>query len=71
MLFSTLNDKLEISTNATLCSGRSGRHDGLVYEKVIYPKADHAFNNDTGSRYNAEAAQDAWSRTLAWFSKYL
>ena len=44
---------------------------GKVYEKVIYPNADHAFHNDTGSRYNPEAAQDAWARTLAWFEKYL
>jgi carboxymethylenebutenolidase len=42
-----------------------------VYEKVIYPNADHAFHNDTGSRYNPEAAQDAWARTLAWFGQYL
>jgi carboxymethylenebutenolidase len=42
-----------------------------VFEKVIYPDADHAFHNDTGSRYNPEAAQDAWSRTLAWFERYL
>ena len=42
-----------------------------VYEKVIYPNTDHAFFNDTGPRYNAEAAKDAWARTLAWFDKYL
>ena len=42
-----------------------------IYEKVVYPNADHAFNNDTGSRYNPEAAQDAWERTLAWFDKYV
>jgi carboxymethylenebutenolidase len=42
-----------------------------VYEKLIYPNADHAFNNDTGSRYNPEAAKDAWMQTLAWFEKYL
>jgi len=47
------------------------QENNKVYEKVIYPQADHAFHNDTGARYNAEAAQDAWSRTLAWFSKYL
>jgi len=44
---------------------------GKVYEKVIYPNTDHAFHNDTGTRYNAEAAQDAWGRTLAWFEQYL
>jgi carboxymethylenebutenolidase len=42
-----------------------------IYEKMIYPNADHAFNNDTGSRYNPEAAKDAWERTLAWFEKYV
>jgi carboxymethylenebutenolidase len=42
-----------------------------IYEKVIYPNADHAFHNDTGSRYNPEAAKDAWSRTLAWFERYI
>lgn len=42
-----------------------------IYEKVIYPDADHAFHNDTGSRYNPEAARDAWQRTLAWFEQYV
>ena len=43
---------------------------GKVYEHIIYPDTSHAFHNDTGSRYVAEAAMDAWSRTLAWFEKY-
>ena len=42
-----------------------------IYEKIIYPNADHAFHNDTGPRYNPEAARDAWGRTLAWFEKYV
>ena len=45
--------------------------NGKIYEKVIYPDVDHAFHNDTGSRYNAEAAQDAWRRTLEWFGRYV
>lgn len=44
---------------------------GNTYEKVIYPNTDHAFHNDTGTRYNPEAAQDAWARTLDWFDRYL
>jgi carboxymethylenebutenolidase len=44
---------------------------GKIYEKVIYPDTEHAFHNDTGPRYNPEAAQDAWSRTLDWFDRYL
>ena len=42
-----------------------------IYEKMIYPNADHAFHNDTGPRFNPEAAKDAWERTLAWFEKYI
>lgn len=42
-----------------------------IYEKIVYPNADHAFNNDTGTRYNPEAARDAWTRMLDWFEKYL
>ncbi len=42
-----------------------------VFEKVVYPDADHAFNNDTGPRYNPQAASDAWARTLAWFNQYV
>ena len=42
-----------------------------IYEKLIYEGADHAFHNDTGQRYNPEAARDAWERTLAWFEQYV
>jgi carboxymethylenebutenolidase len=38
---------------------------------VVYQGVGHAFHNDTGAAYNAEAACDAWSRTMAWFNKYL
>ena len=44
---------------------------GKDFEKVIYPDTDHGFHNDTGSRYDPAAATDAWSRTLAWFERYL
>jgi carboxymethylenebutenolidase len=47
------------------------QQNNKVYSKVIYADADHAFFNDTGSRYNAEAAQDAWSQLLAWFQQYV
>lgn len=47
------------------------QENNKIYEKMIYPNADHAFHNDTSSRYNPEAAQDAWARTLAWFEQYV
>ena len=42
-----------------------------VYEKMVYPDVDHAFHNDTGSRYAPAAATDAWARTLDWFERYV
>ena len=44
---------------------------GKIYQKLIYEGADHAFHNDTGGRYNLEAARDAWQQTLAWFERYV
>ena len=41
------------------------------YEYKIYAGAGHAFFNDTGDRYQAEAAKDAWLRTLAFLKKNL
>ena len=38
---------------------------------VVYQGVGHAFHNDTGAAYNAEAACDAWVRTIAWFNKHL
>jgi len=45
--------------------------NGKIFEKEIYPNADHAFHNDTSSRYNPEAAIAAWARTLDWFGRYV
>jgi carboxymethylenebutenolidase len=44
---------------------------GLINDLVVEPNADHAFFNDTGPRYNAAAAADAWQRLLDWFARYL
>jgi len=44
---------------------------GKVYDAKIYPGAEHAFFNDSGPRYNEAAAQDAWTRTLAFLKKNL
>ncbi len=44
----------------------------MPHELVIYPEAEHAFFNDTRPHiYKADAAQDAWTRALDWFQKYL
>ena len=45
---------------------------GTPYELYVYEGVNHAFNNDTSpARYNAEAAQLAWGRTLRLFKEKL
>ncbi|MBN8781799.1 MAG: carboxymethylenebutenolidase [Sphingobacteriales bacterium SCN 48-20] len=44
----------------------------INYEQYVYPGVNHAFHNDTApTRYDAAAAKLAWSRTLAFFERYL
>jgi carboxymethylenebutenolidase len=43
-----------------------------AYEVHMYEGANHAFNNDTNAaRYNKEAADLAWGRTIRFLKKYL
>lgn len=45
---------------------------GKKYELYIYDGANHAFNNDTNTaRYNKEAADTAWKRTVDFLKKNL
>ena len=37
----------------------------------IYEDADHAFANPSGTRYNADAATDAWEKTVTFLNKNL
>jgi carboxymethylenebutenolidase len=41
------------------------------YKVFIYPGTQHGFNNDTTPRYDAAAANLAWSRTVDFFKKNL
>jgi carboxymethylenebutenolidase len=44
---------------------------GKTAEIVVYEEADHAFANPSGTRYEPEAAADAWRRTLEFFAEHL
>ncbi|SEN53753.1 carboxymethylenebutenolidase [Paracoccus alcaliphilus] len=44
---------------------------GKTYEAHIYPGTNHGFHNDSTPRYDEEAAELAWQRTLDWFNRYL
>jgi len=41
------------------------------FDVQAYVGANHAFFNDTGANYNATAAADAWTKTLAWFRQHV
>lgn len=65
---------------AQLDRGVNGRIPPLVtalndaqktYSLHVYEGTNHAFHNDTGARYDAAAACDAWARTLAFFNRHL
>jgi carboxymethylenebutenolidase len=44
---------------------------GLIHELVTVPGVDHAFFNDTGPRYNRDAASQIYGRMLDWFGTHL
>ncbi|MCV7279034.1 dienelactone hydrolase family protein [Mycolicibacterium flavescens] len=44
---------------------------GMTFELVTEPDANHAFFNDTGERYNAAAAADAWRRVQDWLARHV
>jgi len=45
--------------------------NNIVHDIKTYPNARHTFFNDKGPAYNAEAAQDSWSRVLSFFDEHL
>ena len=48
------------------------KKESVDYKLYMYADAKHAFNNDTNpERYNKEAAQLAWKRTIAFLSEKL
>ena len=44
---------------------------GKPHEFFSYPVAGHAFMDHTGQRYNKEAAETSWPRTLDFFAQHL
>jgi carboxymethylenebutenolidase len=71
-VLASYGDKDERITSGVPALEEAMKKYGKSFEYKIYPGAQHAFNNDTNpQRYNAEAAKDAWSRTLDFFKKHL
>ena len=44
---------------------------GVTYDFKSYPDAGHGFNCDERGSYHEASAQDALTRTLGWFDKYV
>lgn len=47
------------------------RQHGKTYAAYIYPAVNHGFHNDTTPRYDRDAAELAWSRTISFFNTHL
>jgi carboxymethylenebutenolidase len=65
--------ELDQRVNAGISAYESAlKANGKRYTIYMYPGVNHAFNNDTGgARYNKEAADLAWERTIAFFKEHL
>ena len=67
-VYGALDDRVNATRDTAVSALRNA---GLAYEVRTFPGADHGFFNDTGARYNAPAAADAYRAVLDWFSRYL
>jgi len=64
--------ELDIRVNATWPEYEAELKSNKVdYTMHMYPGVNHGFHNDSTGRYNEEAAELAWERTLAFFGKHL
>ncbi|MGH9134961.1 MAG: dienelactone hydrolase family protein [Ilumatobacteraceae bacterium] len=64
--------ELDARVNASQDAARNALEAaGLVHEIRVFPGVDHAFFNDTGQRYDADAATEAYAAMLAWFEQHL
>ena len=67
--YAGLDDRVNASGKPWAAALKSA---GKTVDSYIYEGVNHAFNNDTSTeRYNKEAADLAWRRTLAFFKRHL
>ena len=68
-LFGDLDQSIPVEDVEQL---RKALSDAPVDTDVVrYADAEHGFHCDARPAYNADAAADAWKRTLAWFDGHL
>lgn len=67
-IYGELDDRVNASRDAARAALEAA---GLTYEIKTYAGADHAFFNDTGPRYNEQAATQAKADLDAWLEEHL
>ncbi|MEW5838861.1 MAG: dienelactone hydrolase family protein [Pseudomonadota bacterium] len=60
-------DSVEKMRAALAASGNPAARASLIQ---VYPDAPHAFHADYRPSYREDAAEDGWTRMLAWFNKH-
>lgn len=64
--------ELDKRVNATWVNYEPALKTNAVnYQAFVYPDTNHGFHNDSTGRYNEQAAELAWSRTLKFFKDSL
>jgi len=64
-------DDTGIKVDTAIAFGEALERLRKDHEIHIYPGVGHAFANPTGRHYNAEAANDAWLKTVEFLGRYL
>jgi carboxymethylenebutenolidase len=67
-MFAGLDDRVNAGRERAEAALRDA---GATYWVRTFEGADHAFFNDTGPRYDPEAAEQAYNDMLDWFGRYL
>jgi carboxymethylenebutenolidase len=63
---------LDTRVNATRDAAQAALEAArLKHEILTFTAADHAFFNDTGTRFNAPAAEEAYRRVFDWFDRFV
>lgn len=66
--YAGLDDRINAGWEDYSAALRAGQKEFSVH---FYPEVNHGFHNDTTPRYDEEAAELAWARTLAFFTEHL
>jgi carboxymethylenebutenolidase len=67
-IYAGLDDRVNASRDRAIAALDAA---GLTYEVKTFDGVDHAFFNDTGPRYNAAAATEAYALVLDWLGQHL